>query len=118
MLEFAEQPLPEPYGSIHKMIAGARHEEWREPNCGLLVPHWMRERGLVDIDIVGDIWAMRPGEPSGEWWFMALERAIPTMVEFGIFEAADGEEALRQVREPGFVMMSNSSVATMGRKPA
>ena len=112
MMEFAAQTLPEPYGPIHQTIAGATHEEWREPNCGLLVAGWMRDRGLTDIDIAGDVWAMRPGEPSGEWWFLALERAIPTMVEFGLVDGAAGERALEQVREPGFVMMSPTSIAT------
>lgn len=38
MLEFAEQTLPEPYGSVHELIAGASHEEWRDPNAGVRAP--------------------------------------------------------------------------------
>jgi hypothetical protein len=100
------------------MIAGATHEAWREPNCGLLVTGWMRDRGLEDIDIIGDLWAMRPGEPEGDWWFLALERAIPAMIDLGVVDAEAGRAALDQVHEPGFVMMSVTSIATMGRKPA
>ena len=61
---------------------------------------------------------MRPGEAGGEWWFMALERAIPRLVEAGLVSAEDGETALAQVRAPGFVMMSTVSIAVLGRKPS
>lgn len=117
MLEFAAQSLPEPYGSIHRLIAGATHEQWREPNCSLFMVGWMRDLGLEEIDVVGDVWAMRPDEAAGEWWFLALERAIPKLVEIDVVAAADGAAALEQVRAPGFVMLSPTSIATIGRKP-
>jgi hypothetical protein len=116
-MEFAAQSLPDPYGPIHEMIAGAAHEEWREPNTSLFVAAWMRDLGLDEIDVVGDVWAMRPGEASGEWWFLALERAIPRMVEMGVIGEAEGAAAMEQVRAPGFVMLSPTSIATIGRKP-
>ena len=72
---------------------------------------------VVELDVVGDLWAMRPGEPSGEWWFLALERAIPHLVAAEMVTDADGAAALVQVREPGFVMLSPASIATVGRKP-
>ena len=117
-MEFAAQSLPDPYGPIHQMIAGAVHEEWREPNTSLYVAAWMRDLGLAEIDAIGDVWAMRPGEPGGEWWFLALERAIPRMVEMNVVGEAEGAAALAQVRAPGFVMLSPTSIATIGRKPA
>ena len=117
MLEFAEQSLPEPYATVHRLVAGATHQEWREPNTGLLIAGWMRELGLTEIDVVGDVWAMRPGQPGGEWWFLALERAVPTLVALGAVSEIDGAAALAQVREPGFVMASPTSIATLGRKP-
>ena len=63
------------------------------------------------------MWAMRPGEPGGEWWFLALERAIPHLVAAGLVGEDDGAAALAQVRAPGFVMLSPASIATLGRKP-
>ncbi len=116
-MEFAEQPLPEPYQTVHKLVAGATHETWREPNFGLQLPHVMRQAGFEDIDAVGDVWAMRPGEASGEWWFLALERAIPKLVEFEVIDAEQGADALAQVRAPGFVMLSSTSISCTGRKP-
>ena len=40
------------------------------------------------------------------------------LVEFGVVSEADGSTLLAQVREPGFAMLSPTSIATVGRKPA
>ncbi|MDE0065990.1 MAG: methyltransferase domain-containing protein [Acidimicrobiaceae bacterium] len=116
-LGFGEQGLPEPYKTIHQIMSAGSLDEWRDPNFGLQALDRMRAVGLVDLDVVGDVWAMRPHEPSGEWWFLALERAIPYMVTAGVVNEADGRLALEQVRAEGFVMMSPASIATLGRKP-
>lgn len=116
-LGFGEQSLPEPYATLHRIIASGSMNEWHEPNYGLHVLGRLRELGCTDLDVQGDVWAMRPGEPGGEWWFLALERAFPRLVEAGIASQEDVERALAQVREPGFVMLSTTSIATIGRKP-
>lgn len=116
-LGFGEQGLAEPYRTIHRIISAGSQEEWRDPDFGLQILDRMRAHGLVDLDAIGDVWAMRPGEPGGEWWFLALERAVPHLVAAGIVSEGDGEAALAQVRTPGFVMLSPASIATIGRKP-
>ena len=115
---FADQELPEPYGSVHRIVASGSQNEWRDADYGVRVIDRMRALGLVDLDVEGDVWAMRPGEPGGEWWFLALERAMPRLVDAGVVDAGDADTALRQVREPGFVMLSSVSIATIGRKPS
>lgn len=115
---FAEQTLPEPYATVHRYVSSGVTTEWRDADYGVRLPGRFRDLGAVDIEIVGDVWSMRPGEPGGEWWFMALERAIPRLVEAGLVIAEDGETALAQVRAPGFVMMSTVSIAVLGRKPS
>ncbi len=117
-LGFGQQGLGEPYKTIHQIMAAGSLDEWRDPDFGLQVLDRMRSVGLVELDVVGDIWAMRPHEPSGEWWFLALERAIPYMVAAGVVDESDSRAALEQVRAEGFVMMSPASIATLGRKPA
>ncbi len=116
-LGFGEQGLAEPYRTIHQIISAGGQEDWRDPNFGLQILDRMRLHGLVELDVVGDVWAMRPGEPSGEWWFLALERAIPHLVRAGLITDQDGAAALAQVRAPEFVMLSPASIATLGRKP-
>lgn len=60
---------------------------------------------------------MRPNEASGEWWFLALERAAPWLVEVGVVSESDVATALEQMRSPGFAMLGPTSIATIGRKP-
>ncbi|MDG2027917.1 MAG: methyltransferase domain-containing protein [Acidimicrobiales bacterium] len=114
---FGEQSLPEPYATIHKIIASGSMNEWHDPNYGLHILGRLRELGCTDLDVIGEVWAMRPGEAGGEWWFLALERAFPRLVEVGMVTQEDADTALAQVREPGFAMISTTSIATIGRKP-
>ena len=116
-LGFGDQGLPEPYKKIHQIIAAGSLDEWRDPDFGLQLLDQMRTHDLVDLDVQGDLWAMRPREASGEWWFLALERAIPHVVAAGLVSDAEGDLALEQVRSEGFVMLSPVSIAVLGRKP-
>lgn len=116
-LAFAEQPLPEPYGTIHRLMASAVNDAWRDPDFGLRIPHLMLEAGLVDLDLAGDVWAMRPGEPGGDWWFLAVERAAPRLVAAGLLTPEQQAEALEQIRDPNLVLISTLSLATWGRRP-
>ena len=118
MADFAEQLLPEPLGSIHRMVATASRQQWRDPQAGVRVLGWMRDLGLQDLDARGSVRIMRPNEASGEWWFLALERAVPRLVEAGVVPESDAATALEQMRAPGFVMLGPTSIATIGRKPA
>ncbi len=107
----------EPFGSIHRIVADASLQQWRDPLAGVRILGWMRELGLGDLDAVGRVGTMRPGEADGEWWFLALERAVPRMVELGAVSESDAATALEQMREPGFTMLGPTSIATIGRKP-
>lgn len=118
MAEFAEQTLPEPLGSVHRTVATAAMSQWRDPNAGVRILGWMRDLGLEDLDARGRVRIMRPREASGEWWFMALERAVPRLVEAGVVSESDAAAALEQMRAPGFAMLGPTSIATIGRKPA
>ena len=114
---FASQPLPEPYATMHKVICSGATTPWRDPDLGNKMLAKMAERGLTDLDLTGDVWAMRPGESAGEWWFLALERAGPMLISAGIITEEQFKEAMEQVRNPNMVMLSTLSVATWGRKP-
>ncbi len=117
MADFADQMLPEPLGSIHRTVATASGQQWRDPQAGVRVLGWMRDLGLRDLDARGSVRIMRPHEPSGEWWFLALERAVPRLVEAGVVSESDAAAALEQMRAPGFAMLGPTSIATIGRKP-
>ncbi|MXY09185.1 MAG: methyltransferase domain-containing protein [Acidimicrobiaceae bacterium] len=118
MAEFASQTLPEPLGSIHRIVATGSGQQWRDHQAGVRILGWMRELGLEDLDARGSVRIMRPHEASGEWWFLALERAVPRLVEAGAVPESDAATALEQMRAPGFAMLGPTSIATIGRKPA
>ena len=118
MAEFIEQVLPEPLGSIHRTVAGAASQQWRDPNAGVRVLGWMRELGLEDLDVIGRVRIMRPHQASGEWWLLALERAVPRLIGAGVVSESDAATALEQAREPGFALIGPTSIATIGRKPS
>ena len=117
MAEFCEQVLPEPLGTIHRMVATASAQQWRDPDAGVRILGWMRDLGLEDLDAIGRVRIMRPHEASGEWWFLALERAAPRLVEAGAVSESDASAAMEQMRAPGFAMLGPTSIATIGRKP-
>lgn len=114
---FGEQPVPEPYGKIHRLMASAATTDWRDPELGLRLLDWFRNSELVDVDLEGDAWVMRHGEAGGDWWFLAVERAGPRLVEYGLITTDEFDAALAQIREPGFALMSSLSVSVRGRLP-
>lgn len=114
---FAAQPLPDAYRPLHDIICTGQTTEWRDPDFGLALLGELRDRGFLDLEVAGDMWAMRAGEPAGEWWFLALERAGTRLVELEIMSQAAVDAALAAVRTPGFVMTSPLSIAVCGRKP-
>ena len=116
-LSFAEQEVPAAYKPMHDIICAGQTTQWRDPNFGLKILAALRDRGYVELDVVGDVWAMRPGEPGGEWWFLALERAGVRLVEAGLMTEDEIEAAIATVRAPGFVMASPLSMAVLGRRP-
>jgi SAM-dependent methyltransferase len=116
-LAFANQTVPDAYRPLHELISAGATTAWRDPDVALKLLGDLRDRGYVDLDVVGDVWAMRPGEPGGDWWFLALERAGPRLVDAGLMTVEALDAAMAAVHEPGFVMMSTLSIAVIGRRP-
>lgn len=113
---FKDQTLPDPFGQLHGVMTSAARHDW-EPHLGPKLLGMFAERGLVELDTTGEIWPMRGGEASGEWWFLAIEHTAPLLIEHGVFDQETVDAALAQARTPGFVMSSPLSVAALGRKP-
>jgi len=114
---FARQPLDPPYRDLHALVANASLNEWRDPDYGLRLLDSFGRLGLRDLDVTGHVWAMRPGEPGGDWWFLALERAFPRMVAAGAATQEQVDEALAQVRRPDFALLSPVHVSVTGTRP-
>lgn len=119
MRGFAQQPLPEPLGTVHRALhdGASAFQPWWDPNLGTRLAALCRERDLEVHDAYGRAWAMRGDEDSGEWWFAALEHTAPQLVAAGVLEDAQVAEALAQARAEGFVMMGPVAMTVRARKP-
>lgn len=114
---FDRQPLPEPYGTVHRTMNDPAFTPWREPNFGTRLVSLLTALGLTDIDVTGQSWAMRPGTAAGDWWFLGVERALPILEAAGLVDAATLAATRETIADPTFVMLSPLSLAVSARKP-
>ncbi len=115
---FVEQPLPEPYGTVHRLMNDPAFTPWREPNFGTRLAALLGDRGLVDIDVEGQAWAMRPGEPGGDWWFLAVQRTLPRLLAAGVIDDVAAASVRDTIADPSLVIVSPLSLAIRARRPA
>jgi SAM-dependent methyltransferase len=115
---FEEQPLPEPLDRVADVMhRGLRSREGWDPNVGSRLLRMFAERGLVELDSVGEVRTMRGGHESGSWWYLGIEHAADRLVAHGAVTREEIDEALEIVRSPDFVMMSPVSISARGRAP-
>jgi SAM-dependent methyltransferase len=118
MRAFEAQPLPEPLGTLHQIMAmGAASQEYREPSFGTRLLRLYQQHGLAAVSAVGIVETMRAGEDSGEWWFLAVEHVRDRIVDAGVMTGDDFDAALTIARTPGFMMLGPTSIQASGRKP-
>jgi SAM-dependent methyltransferase len=116
MRAFEVQPLPEPLGSLHRlMVQAAAQQEYREPNFGTRLLRLFQEHDLVDVEARGLVETMRAGEDSGEWWFLAVEHVRDRIIDAGVFTPDEFDAALAIARAPGFLMLGPASIQVSGR---
>jgi SAM-dependent methyltransferase len=118
MRAFEAQPLPEPLGTLHQIMAvGAASQDYREPSFGTRLLRLYQDHGLAEVNARGIVETMRAGEDSGEWWFLALEHVRDRIVDAGVMTGDDFDAALTIARTPGFMMLGPTSIQVTGRKP-
>jgi SAM-dependent methyltransferase len=116
---FEEQPLPEPLGRVADVMhRGLRAREGWDPNVGSRLLRMFADRGLVDIDVYGEVRTMHGGDESGSWWYLGIEHAADRLVAHGVVTREEVEGALEIVHSRDFVMMSPVSISARARKPA
>jgi SAM-dependent methyltransferase len=116
MRAFAAQPLPEPFGTVHRLLAEGTATPWRDPNFGSRLLDAVIRRGLVDIGLDGSTGLMRPGRPSGEWWLLVIDRVLPRLVESSVLTAEQSDECRRQMRDPDLVLLGPLMLGVWGRR--
>jgi SAM-dependent methyltransferase len=116
MRAFAEQPLPEPFATVHRILASGAGTPWRDPHYGTRLVAHFGERSMLDIGVDGATGLMRPGESSGEWWFLAIDRVLPHLVEASTITAAQADRCREQMRAPDLVMLGPLMLGVWGRR--
>ncbi len=117
-LVFDEQPLPEPFATLHRTVQEAyASRSGYDGYWGRRMLAAMRAAGLVDVESRGTVTTMHGGTPSAEWFVLALERAKPALVDAGRLDEAVVDAALAQARDPGFAVLSPLGISAWGRRP-
>jgi hypothetical protein len=82
-----------------------------------MLVHAMRTRGLDAVEGRGDVWIMKGGTDSAEWYVGALDRALAVLPP-DVFPADfDPAAAIAQARRPDFAIWSPLSMTAWGRRP-
>ena len=111
---FDLQPFPEPYGSLMRKVRELTRQGVNDHQDRFYVRgiQAMRDAGLEEIGFRGELWAMEGGQPSSEWFSLALEWGVADFVDKELLAAA-----IKQSREPDFLVMSPCHVSLWGRVP-
>ena len=118
-IQFDAQPVPEPFATLSstlRSLSTSRHGY--DGSWGRLLPAAFTRRGLLDVDVRGDVWTMRGGTDSAEWYVAALERALGVVPAEAFPRGLDTAAAIARAREPDFTILSPISVTAVGRRPA
>ncbi len=118
-LVFEHQQLPEPFATLHRTVRDTyTSASGYDGYWGRRLLDALATAGLVEVESKGRVTTMHGGQPSAEWYVMALERAGPVLVEGGQLDQAVVAEALAQARSPEFSVLSPLMISAWGRRPA
>jgi SAM-dependent methyltransferase len=96
--------------AIHAMMDAAGIDR----RCGLALPSMLRAAGVADIDNEGRARIIGADNPIGA---LSVETLGGRAVSNGLVEQADLDQALAQMSEPDFEMVSPTMFAAWGRVP-
>ena len=118
-VQFDAQEVPEPFATLSRTLremSATTHAY--DGAWGRRLVAAFTARGLEAVDARGEVWTMRGGTDSAEWYVAALERALD-VVPADVFPAGfRPRDAIAQARDPSFAILSPISVTAWGRKPA
>jgi SAM-dependent methyltransferase len=117
-LQFDAQPVPEPFATLsHILRELSVTQHGYDGEWGRMLVHAMRTRGLDAVEGRGDVWIMKGGTDSAEWYVGALDRALAVLPP-DVFPADfDPAAAIAQARRPDFAIWSPLSMTAWGRRP-
>jgi ubiquinone/menaquinone biosynthesis C-methylase UbiE len=117
-VQFDAQPVPEPFATLSRTMRELSvRQHGYDGEWGRMLVHALATRGLRDVDARGEVWTMRGGTDSAEWYVGALDRALHVLPPETFPRGFDAQAAIAQAREPGFVILSPLSMTAWGRRP-
>lgn len=116
-IQFDAQPVPEPFATLSRTLRElSTSQHGYDGTWGRMLVDAFTKRGLADVNARGEVWTMRGGTDSAEWYVAALDRALD-VIPADVFPAGfDPKAAIAQAREASFAILSPCSVTAWGRK--
>ena len=117
-VQYDAQPVPEPFATLSRTLrelSSAQHGY--DGTWGRMLVDAFTRRGLAEVAGRGEVWTMRGGTDSAEWYVAALDRALDVLPAEVFPPGFDPRAAIAQAREPDFVILSPISVTAWGRRP-
>ena len=117
-IQFDAQQVPEPFATLSSTLrALSAREHGYDGSWGRRLPDAFTRRELLDVDVRGEVWTMRGGTDSAEWYVAALERALGIVPAAAFPAGLDTTAAIARARQPDFVILSPVSITAVGRRP-
>jgi ubiquinone/menaquinone biosynthesis C-methylase UbiE len=117
-IQYDAQPQPEPFGTLSRVLRElSTKQHGYDATWGRMLIRALTARGLADVNGRGEVWTMRGGTDSAEWYVAALDRALAVLPAEVFPPGFDPRAAIAQAREPDFAILSPISVTAWGRRP-
>ena len=117
-IQFDAQRVPEPFATLSRTLRElSASQHGYDGTWGRMLVTAFTRRGLAEVNARGEVWTMRGGQDSAEWYVAALDRALDVIPAEVFPPGFDPRAAIAQARESSFAILSPISVTAWGRKP-
>jgi SAM-dependent methyltransferase len=117
-IQFDAQFVPEPFATLSRTLRELSvTQHGYDGTWGRRLVDAFHRRLLLEVDGRGEVWTMRGGTDSAEWYVAALERALDVLPPEVFPAGFQARDAIAQARDPSFAILSPISITASGRKP-
>src|SRR4029077_13156095 len=117
-IQYDAQPVPEPFATLSRVLRElSSSQHGYDGTWGRMLVHAFTTRGLDEVSGRGEVWTMRGGTDSAEWYVAALDRALDVLPAEVFPTGFDPGRGRAPAREPALAILSPISITAWGRKP-
>jgi hypothetical protein len=98
--------------AIHQLLSATGFE----PACGRRLPGLLQDAGLIDVECTGALSVVSGGSPIARWQGQTFEALRPRLVASGLASNADVDQAIGELADPGFSLMTPVLISARGRR--